>query len=229
MARERDFEQYSELALRAATDEKVADTIHKFMWNYAGDPNLVGGIPEIHRVQADGNEYNYDASMEKGFTREGHLVHVRRSIAGSALRRPQTYTYFAVTATAATGEFTEWRINDVRHTKGARGNLISEFVLTTDKFDLHDGLPEFEDADDEIAAELVYREFEQRRQARDAAQARVIMSSDGIWFKPLDSPIEVVYDVNEVIRDWSLINARMAQRAMRAVGAEYTLPIRSVS
>ncbi len=206
---EREFERYSWLAMRAAREEQVASTISMFIRDYIGDSIVGDKMPEIRRRQPDGNEYSYDVSLENGFTEEGHLVHIRRSVGSCALERLQTYAHFVVTAEADTGEFTEWRVNDVRHeSHGTR--LTSEFILTTDKLDVHDGMPEFDSRDNPLDVEIARREIAQQRIERDNVQARLIMSNDGIWFKPRDGTLEVVHNIRELTRDRELIKESMA-------------------
>ncbi|MFS8119447.1 MAG: hypothetical protein ACMG55_13315 [Microcoleus sp.] len=207
---ERDFEQYSWLAMRAAREEQAARTISMFIRDYIGDSIVGDNMPEIRRRQSDGNEYNYDVSLENGFTEEGHLVHIRRSVGSFALGRLQTNTHFVVTAEVDTGELTEWRVNDVRHVSYL-DELSSEFVLTTDKLDVHQGMSEFDAQENPFLVELARREFLKQQLERDQAQARLIMSNDGMWFKPKDGALEVVYNMRELVRDVALVKQKIVE------------------
>ena len=211
-------------ALMAAVDPAVCRQIDDFMWDYMGDPIIMDHLPHIERDRLDGNRYVYDEALEKGFTEEGSLVHVRRSLAGAALCRGQRYTHFVVTANLNNGSVTEWRINDVRHINDRTG-LTTELVLTTDTFDVHDGEKEFEKINDPIRRELAKRAFVHARGERDSAQPRIILSSQGVWFSPPEGVMQTVYPVITLVRDQQVARQYVERRDGYEANARLPLPI----
>lgn len=119
------------------------------------------------------------------YSEAGTLVHVRWDFAS-----PETCQVATASLHHPEAGVTLWRVNDVRYDQAGLTRGVDvvpmELVLTHDQLDLLDGEGKVsvDIRDDPLQQALAVQSFRDTQAGRDAMQARVVLTRQGVYFKP---------------------------------------------
>lgn len=197
--------------------------LDRFLALYSGHPHNQRILPEVVREGV-----NYEQKWLGSYSREGHLICVRYS-SQTGLKSDQRQ--FVASANLASGQIKEWRVREARYRYRPEGGgpVQTDLVLGDDEDSQI--LPPYPvlSGYDAIVDEVRLRDYQQQLIDIDARAARVIMTSQGCWFKPVDGQLESLAPVSELVADLEVrLPQLLGQRAIEATqnpAADHTEPV----
>ncbi len=180
--------------LLLAHDPIAKQVFNDFMWDYVGDP-VIDKFPRLSRHYPEHGEIEYDQRSLKSYTQEGHLVHVRTN---SRFTDSQPEHFLVVTADLSEGTITEWWAEKCI-VKGYGNMLKTEVILGNQPPEQASEESEFSYTGEPVLDLLQSIKDAQVKRRAEMKKARLSLTSQGCWFKPIGEESLPLSAISELI------------------------------
>jgi hypothetical protein len=176
-----------------AHDPVANRVLEDFMGYFVGKSYLE--FPELSRRHPVHGEIEYSQRLLSSYTEEGHLVHVRTS---PRFTDNQPERFLVITADIDEGTISEWWPEKCS-VKGSGGQLETEVILNTKPSESSTEAAELVFTG-EPAVDLLQSIRDAKAKKRiETRKARLILTSQGCWFKPIDGAELSLTPLSELI------------------------------